>query len=95
MAYPRGSEIREGVIAGALDISLCGSLESKSHHTLSAYDSTMKVMVLVATAVAVVPTILAFSMPDWYLGDTHNAIDEDHDPLLEEPLLPENEQHEH
>ena len=51
-------------------------------------------MVLVATAVAVLPTILAFSMPDWYLGDSRNAVVEDDDALLEEPLLPEREQQE-
>ena len=54
----------------------------------------MKVMVIVATTVAVLPTILAFWMPDWYLGDSNNAVDADHDALLEEPLLQQDEHHE-
>ena len=47
----------------------------------------MKVMVLAATAVAIIPIILAFSMPNWYLGDTKNAVEEDEPILDEEPLL--------
>ncbi|KAH8118651.1 drug:h+ antiporter [Phellopilus nigrolimitatus] len=42
---------------------------------ISAYDGTMKVMVVAATALSVVPLLLALGLPDWYLGDTQNAVD--------------------
>lgn len=50
----------------------------------------MKVMVLAAIAVAVVPIILAFSIPNWYLGDSRSDVEDD--PLDQEPLLPEDRQ---
>ncbi|KIJ51356.1 hypothetical protein M422DRAFT_43910 [Sphaerobolus stellatus SS14] len=40
-----------------------------------AYSDVMKIMTIAATAVAVLPLILAFFMPDWYLGTQQNAID--------------------
>ncbi|THH07782.1 hypothetical protein EW145_g3143 [Phellinidium pouzarii] len=43
---------------------------------IAAYDSTMKTMVIAATALSVVPIILALGMPNWYLGDTQNAVDD-------------------
>ncbi|KAH8109673.1 drug:h+ antiporter [Phellopilus nigrolimitatus] len=42
---------------------------------ISAYDDTMKVMVITATGLSVVPILLALFMPNWYLGDTQNAVD--------------------
>ncbi|KAG2338806.1 drug:h+ antiporter [Suillus weaverae] len=42
---------------------------------ISAYDDTMKIMVTAATALSVVPVLLALAMPNWYLGDKQNAID--------------------
>ncbi|KAG2353161.1 major facilitator superfamily domain-containing protein [Suillus spraguei] len=42
---------------------------------INAYDDTMKIMVIVATVLSVVPILLALAMPNWYLGDRQNAID--------------------
>ncbi|KAG1727559.1 major facilitator superfamily domain-containing protein [Suillus paluster] len=42
---------------------------------ISAYDDTMKIMVIAATALSVIPILLALAMPNWYLGDKQNAID--------------------
>ncbi|KAG1723279.1 major facilitator superfamily domain-containing protein [Suillus lakei] len=42
---------------------------------INAYDDTMKIMVTAATALSVVPVLLALAMPNWYLGDKQNAID--------------------
>ncbi|KII88069.1 hypothetical protein PLICRDRAFT_176809 [Plicaturopsis crispa FD-325 SS-3] len=41
-----------------------------------AYDDTMKVMIIVATCLSVVPIILALVMPNLYLGDTQNAVED-------------------
>lgn len=41
-----------------------------------AYDDTMKVMIVAATALSVVPIVLALVMPNLYLGDTHNAVED-------------------
>ncbi|EIW85960.1 MFS general substrate transporter [Coniophora puteana RWD-64-598 SS2] len=41
-----------------------------------AYDDTMKTMILIATVLSVIPILLAFIMPNWYLGDAQNAITE-------------------
>jgi hypothetical protein len=35
----------------------------------------MKIMVIAATALSVVPIGLALTMPNWYLGDKQNAVD--------------------
>jgi len=42
---------------------------------IAAYSDVMKVMTIVATVVAVFPFALSFLMPDWYLGDTQNAVE--------------------
>jgi len=41
-----------------------------------AYGDTMKVMVIVATGLSIIPLFLALAMPNWYLGDRQNAVDE-------------------
>lgn len=35
----------------------------------------MKIMIITATAVSVVPIFLSLFMPNWYLGDKQNAVD--------------------
>ncbi|KIN99039.1 hypothetical protein M404DRAFT_16569 [Pisolithus tinctorius Marx 270] len=42
---------------------------------IQAYDDTMKIMVITAVVVSVLPMLLALGMPDWYLGDKQNAVD--------------------
>ncbi|OAX34932.1 MFS general substrate transporter [Rhizopogon vinicolor AM-OR11-026] len=42
---------------------------------INAYDDTMMIMVIAATALSVVPIVFALAMPNWYLGDKQNAVD--------------------
>ncbi|KIK09782.1 hypothetical protein K443DRAFT_671106, partial [Laccaria amethystina LaAM-08-1] len=42
---------------------------------IQAYDDVKKVMI-VDTVVAVVPFVLSFFMPNWYLGTSQNALDQ-------------------
>ena len=42
----------------------------------AAYSDTMAIMVTVATALSVIPLGLSLLMPDWYLGDQQNAVEE-------------------
>ncbi|KAF9014214.1 drug:h+ antiporter [Cyathus striatus] len=42
---------------------------------ISAYDEVMKIQCIVATVFAIFPLILAFFMPNWFLGDTQNAVE--------------------
>lgn len=42
---------------------------------LSAYDDVMKILTIVATCFAVAPLVLSFFMPNWYLGDQQNAVE--------------------
>lgn len=42
----------------------------------TAYSETMKIMTIVATIVAIFPPIFALFLPDLYLGDGQNAVDE-------------------
>ncbi|KAK0442475.1 drug:h+ antiporter [Desarmillaria tabescens] len=44
---------------------------------ISAYSDVMKVMLIIAAVLSVVPVIVAFFMPNWYLGDTQNAVDKE------------------
>lgn len=43
---------------------------------LSAYSETMKVMLIVATALSIIPPLAAWIMPNCYLGDQQNAVDQ-------------------
>ena len=35
----------------------------------------MKVMLVLATVLSVIPLVLSVFMPNWYLGDKQNAVD--------------------
>lgn len=35
----------------------------------------MKIMIIAATIAALIPFFLAFLMPNWYLGDSQNAVE--------------------
>ncbi|KAG6846802.1 hypothetical protein H0H93_011804 [Arthromyces matolae] len=43
---------------------------------IAAYGDVMKIMTIVATVFGVIPFLLAFLMPDWYLGDKQNAVED-------------------
>ncbi|TBU41144.1 MFS general substrate transporter [Dichomitus squalens] len=43
---------------------------------ISAYSDTMKIMLILATALSFIPLILSIFMPNWYLGDQQNAVEE-------------------
>ncbi len=38
----------------------------------------MKVMLVLATVLSVIPLVLSIFMPNWYLGDQQNAVEEGH-----------------
>ncbi|PPQ72102.1 hypothetical protein CVT26_006880 [Gymnopilus dilepis] len=42
---------------------------------IMAYDDVMKMLTIAATAFAVVPFVVSFFIPNWYLGDQQNAVD--------------------
>ncbi|KAM5539164.1 hypothetical protein V8D89_007037, partial [Ganoderma adspersum] len=42
---------------------------------IAAYGDVMKLMVIAATVLSVVPLVLSLFMPNWYLGDKQNAVD--------------------
>lgn len=35
----------------------------------------MKILIITATCIAVIPFALSFFIPDWHLGDKQNAVD--------------------
>ncbi|KAJ3796196.1 drug:h+ antiporter [Lentinula aff. detonsa] len=43
---------------------------------ITSYDYTMKILLIVATAIAVVPVILSFFVKDMYLSDKHNDVED-------------------
>ncbi|EPQ50366.1 drug h+ antiporter [Gloeophyllum trabeum ATCC 11539] len=64
---------------------LYGSISKAAEHprghpiregVIHAYDDTMKIMVITATVLSVVPVLISLTMPNWYLGDTQNAVDD-------------------
>lgn len=70
VAYPRGDPIREGVISG-MKFSVQvkpGLIDS------AAYSDVMHTMLIVATVIAIIPIFLSLGMPNWFLGDTQNAV---------------------
>ncbi|KAH8079829.1 drug:h+ antiporter [Cristinia sonorae] len=42
---------------------------------IAAYGDTMKIILIVATCVSVIPIFLSYLLPNFYLGDTHNAVE--------------------
>ncbi|KAF8598531.1 drug:h+ antiporter [Ceratobasidium sp. AG-I] len=42
---------------------------------IQAYDETMKVMLIAAVVIAIIPLCLSLMMPDYFLGDTQNAVE--------------------
>ncbi|KAK0468474.1 drug:h+ antiporter [Desarmillaria tabescens] len=44
---------------------------------VSAYGDVMKIMLIVATVMSVIPLIISLFMPDWHLGEKQNAVDEE------------------
>lgn len=59
---------------------------------IEAYDETMKVMVVAATVLSAVPIVASLFMPNWYLGDTQNAVDGANVGLDGQPLDGEEEE---
>ncbi|TFK35357.1 drug:h+ antiporter [Crucibulum laeve] len=43
---------------------------------IQAYDDVMEIMIIVATVFAVIPLVLSFFLPNWYLGDKQNAVED-------------------
>ncbi|KAI1784015.1 MFS general substrate transporter [Ganoderma leucocontextum] len=43
---------------------------------IGAYSDTMKVMLILAMVLSVIPLVLSVFMPNWYLGDQQNAVEE-------------------
>ncbi|OCH87436.1 drug:h+ antiporter [Obba rivulosa] len=74
-ALPRGDPTREGVISGASPPRLTQLLTTEFVFLPTAYSDVMKIMVITATVISVVPIVLALFMPNWYLGDKQNAVD--------------------
>jgi hypothetical protein len=75
--YPHGSIVREGVIRGMLTspVDRRPAADLNVPISAAAYGDTMKVMVVVAAAVSLVPLLLALAIPEWYLGNRQNAVD--------------------
>ncbi|KAK0206671.1 drug:h+ antiporter [Desarmillaria ectypa] len=44
---------------------------------ISAYGDVMKIMLIVATVMSVIPLVISLFMPDWHLGEKQNAVDEE------------------
>ena len=43
---------------------------------IAAYDDTMKILVITATVISVLPILFALIMPNYHLGDRQNAVDQ-------------------
>jgi hypothetical protein len=71
---PLDSPIRQGVIAGTSPLPHPRPILSSND--TPAYSETMKVMLIAATVLSVIPPLAAFLMPDYYLGDQQNAVDQ-------------------
>lgn len=79
-SLPLSDPTRQGVISGTYSYSpyfkFNPELQTEnSLTTTTAYDSTMKTMIIAATALSVVPILISLFMPNWYLGDRQNAVD--------------------
>jgi hypothetical protein len=69
-AFPVTHDIRIGVSAGS---AFFAGVHFSKLTEATAYDEAMGRMVLAAAALAVVPAVLAFWMPNWYLADKQSV----------------------
>ncbi|KAK0491142.1 drug:h+ antiporter [Armillaria novae-zelandiae] len=44
---------------------------------ISAYGDVMKIMLIVATVMSVIPLVISLFMPEWHLGEKQNAVDDE------------------
>ena len=65
--------------------TLFGSLTSVTQYprgnpiregVIGAYSDTMRILCIAATCLSVIPMLCSLIMPNWYLGDHQNAVDE-------------------
>jgi Na+-driven multidrug efflux pump len=81
LAYERGHPVREGIITGTSIIytSTCvcrlGDFADTNEHP--AYGDTMHIIIIVALVLSIIPMLLSFFLPDWYLSDKRNAVEEE------------------
>ncbi|KAI0731070.1 drug:h+ antiporter [Earliella scabrosa] len=66
---------RDALFGSITDVMVLPYDDPVRQGVIDAYTEVLNVMVIAATALAVVPLVLSFFMPDWYLGDKQNAVD--------------------
>ena len=71
---PMEDPVRQGVISG-MSGSLGGLGDGADGPLYIAYSETMKIVLVLAAMLSVIPVVLSFFMPNWYLGDKQNAVD--------------------
>ncbi|RPD68964.1 hypothetical protein L226DRAFT_563665 [Lentinus tigrinus ALCF2SS1-7] len=72
---------REALFGSITDVRARPLGDPVRQGVISAYSDTMKTMLVLATALSVIPLLLSLLMPNWYLGDQQNAVeDPDLDP---------------
>ncbi|CAE6385752.1 unnamed protein product [Rhizoctonia solani] len=77
---PRQLEIHLPGVNATTRAELFGSITNAATYPpgdpiREAYDETMKVLLIAATVIAIIPPALALLMPDYFLGDTQNAVE--------------------
>ncbi|OBZ77205.1 Siderophore iron transporter 3 [Grifola frondosa] len=66
---------RDELFGSVTDVMSLPLSDPTRQGVISAYGDTMKVMLITATVLSVVPILLSLFMPNWYLGDKQNAVD--------------------
>ncbi|TFK84888.1 MFS general substrate transporter [Polyporus arcularius HHB13444] len=69
-------EEREALFGSITDVRARPLGDPVRQGVISAYSDTMKTMLIAATVLSVIPLLLSLLMPNWYLGDVQNAVED-------------------
>ena len=83
MEYAFDDPVRQGVITGTSSLPSLPSLSFPPRSimltavavTWAAYGEVMELLLIAGTVLSVIPLLLSLGMPNYYLGDTQNAVD--------------------
>lgn len=83
-AYPNGSPEKDGVVSfPSCFYHLCPWAADAAHPQIQAYTHVMKLELIPATVLAVIPFIAAFFVYNVYFSDKQNEVEEEKKPALE------------
>src|SRR3954465_7282496 len=68
-------EERDRLFGSIISIGALDPSDPVRQGAINAYSDTMRILIIVALVMGLIPIALAFLMPNYYLGNAQNAVD--------------------